>query len=513
MRLIKTLILIYGLVVIVTHSSYSRQHIDSAKLSALYDKGVALEAAKRYQEAMVYYRQVSKASLELNDWDFYIKSQNSLSWMHYQSGQYDSARDLLVKLLITAKGKGNLDNSHIKLGMAYSRLDEHTKAIEVYKDGMPTCTPDDEKCKYDFSDYFNQLSIEYWYLSQYDSVLYYQEKNTAILKTLAVHDYTRVANSIGNMGLAYWKMGQLHLAEEYLSESQRHLKLSGQDENVGISYTNLGGIHVELRNFRIAIGYFRKALTYLDKDKYHAGILYHNISACYTRMEQYDSARYYINLALRDKTDHFGENHSALVSTYTSLGTILTRTKQYKKAEHHYKKALTIGKEYLAPNDPGLIESYNLFSQHYVDRVRYPEALQYADTALAINSLNYSHPDDHGLSSRKSKREFLQSLSIKAGIYTQRDQVKQAVATYESIIHYYDSIIYTANFNTEKHFYKEGSRKTSEALMRLYARTDEEINHRLSFDLSEKNKSTILRLSLDETTLKNSIADIEVTTI
>ena len=486
------------------------QQVDSVKVVALYDQGVALEHSREFRKAMVYYRLVGDVSLINEYWTLYIKSQNSLSWMHYELGQYDSARIVLHALIKKMKGKGDLTNSYVKLGRAYSRLDQHDSAIYIYKQGFPDCSLVSEKCKIDLTNYYNQLSIEFWYLSQFDSVLYYQEKNITVLKTLAKPDYTRMANSVGNMGLARWKQGQLHLALEYFTEAERYLRLSNSKENNEVSLMNLGGINIELRNFDVAISYFRTALSYTNDNKYYSGILYHNIGECFTHLNQYDSALYYTHKALQDKADHFGSNHSALASTYASLGTIQTHLKHYELAADYYQKALAIGNKYLAPNDPDLIAFYNLTSQHYAERKLFEAALSYTDTAMAMNYLYFPEPANQSLSSKKSKREYLQSLGIRAGVFWQTNQLNQAISNYENMILYYDSIIYTAAFNTEKHFYKEGSKQTSNALMELYAKSDNLVHNRSSFELSEKNKSAILRLSLDEASLTNSLVDTEM---
>lgn len=475
-----------------------------------YEKGVSLKGSKKYAKAIKFYDSASRMFLKKKKWDEYILAQNSLAWMYYLLDSYDSALQLFHHVLANVEDNKKLVNTYVKMARIYSRMGKHDESIKMVKKGAKYCDISNTQGKHYLSDCYSQLSVEFWYLSQYDSSIFYQKKNISALKLLLHPDYSKMGNSYGNMGLAYWKKGQLHLAKEYYLESLRYFILSQNDRNIGVCYVNLGGVSIELYLFAEAISYFRNAMPYLDKNKYASGILYHNIGECFVNMKQYDSALYYANKALITKTNLLGKNHSAVASTYSTLGTIYTYSNQYELAAKYYAQALEISKANLASNDPNLINLYNHISRHYVERRQYSEALSFLDTAININNIDYHATNYNSLGKIKSKREYLESLSIRAAIYEKTENVKLAKVTYENIINYYDSVMFTANLNMERYFFKEGSRNTSSNLMELYNILNDETDQRKAFDLSEKNKSTILRLLLDEAALKNSLVKDEV---
>lgn len=510
------------IIVFLFHTNHvlSQNNTDSLKAEHLYSKGDSLIKLHQYKNSIEYLENASTIFLKNQIWSRYTRSQYRIAWMNlYHFDNYKNASSILNNLMTTVKDRKQLTNSIILLGRTYNRLGHHDKAKKILKKEVASLrvTSDDDKLL--LSNLYNPLSIAYWYSGEYDSTIFYQQKNLSILKTLIQPDQFKLGTAYSNLGLSYWQNGNLYLAKDYTLEGMNFLYQSDSTHvNIASGYSNIGSIYTSLDDYHQSIFYFKKALDFYEKNKnpnsqtaksndIYAKI-FNNLGGSFYYIKEYDSALYYEDKALALKVKLYGKNHSLVASTNSILGSIYEKKKMYPIALFHFMEALRIGKNNLTANHPELTAYYNLLSDHFMNNKDYSKALLYADTAITINyQVHMNNIDAINLSNIKSKKEFLQSLINKAYILKKTNRIENAISLYSEIVNYYDSLAFASSEFKEKHFFRESSRSVSNNLMELYLTDDESKDtSRKIFNLSEKNKSTLLRLSIKEKQLKNSFS-------
>lgn len=128
-------------------------------------------------------------------------------------------------------------------------------------------------------------------------------------------------NAKVNIALAYWKLGDLDLAIDRMTEMHNKLKNSR-------TYGGLGYMLLCKGDYEAALEFNLEALDYDDTDP----VILDNLGQTYYLMGDLDNAFKYFNKAKEQKEDQ--------VDTLFYLGNIYLQRGQREEAKEHYKKAL-----------------------------------------------------------------------------------------------------------------------------------------------------------------------------
>jgi tetratricopeptide (TPR) repeat protein len=143
-------------------------------------------------------------------------------------------------------------------------------------------------------------------VSFYERALEYHSKSLEIKEEIGESPLS-ISISYNNIGLVYYKIGDPDKAEEYYNDAI-NLKLQEGDTSSCIStYINLGLAFSEQNNidkYDKAIDYFQKAIVLAKKHNvfYRIGFSYNGLAKVYADLQQYDSAKYYIDYQMRKAT-------------------------------------------------------------------------------------------------------------------------------------------------------------------------------------------------------------------
>ncbi|MBE9540982.1 MAG: tetratricopeptide repeat protein, partial [Proteobacteria bacterium] len=188
---------------------------------------------------------------------------------------------------------------------------------------------------------------------------------------------------LGNLGSAYFNMGQVEKAVEYYENALVIAKEIGDRWGEGNHLGNLGNAYLNVGQVGKAIEYFQKALAILKEidDRRGEGSVLGNLGNAYRNMGQVEKAIDYYEQALvisKEIGDRRGEGN-ALVS----LGNAYSYLGQVEKAIEYYQKALVISKEIgdRQGEETGLGNLGSAYS--YLGQVE--KAIKYYQKALVIS--------------------------------------------------------------------------------------------------------------------------------
>ena len=148
---------------------------------------------------------------------------------------------------------------------------------------------------------YTALGTVYHELGFYDKALELHSKSLVIKQSL--NDKAGIGVSYNNIGLIYYKIDDPKRAIEYYEKALQIKLESGDSSKCIVPYINLGlaysaqkmegrGIHESINNFEKAV---KLAIKY---DELHRlGFAYNGIALAYINENNYDSARYYLELS------------------------------------------------------------------------------------------------------------------------------------------------------------------------------------------------------------------------
>ncbi|MFT3793311.1 histidine kinase [Flavobacterium sp.] len=263
----------------------------------------------------------------------------------------------------------------------------------------------------------NQRYGDYALLLQVQGVAETSLGNNTKALSLHMKSY-RVFDSIHNNGgkiLALINIGTVYMNIENIGKSKQYLLKAlsltqkGDYNYLKTIYVNLGVAMTYEDDFDKAIGYYLKAIPYLEywKDENGLTINYHNIAACYTEMGKLDQAIAYELKAYA----HYQKSGStsSLAMITLELGKLYTDKGQLDKA----KKFLDIGGK--AAHDvqsPYYRDTfYEYLAYWYKESGQYEQSTEYLQKLMVLR--DSIHSDETRENNAMLENQFQSSLQAK----------------------------------------------------------------------------------------------------
>lgn len=259
----------------------------------------------------------------------------------------------------------------------------------------------------------------------------YAEEAITLAKKLGSEiQYGKVYNVAGTI---YSDMSEQGKALAYFLEALKYAKKHNQTLVTGYIYNSLGNFYASQNQTRLSISYYLQAVGAYKKAKSEKPIYtpYINLSVSYLRLNQPDSANYYINLCIdyNERTKDKGR----LAYIYATLAEIYAETPDKTTALLYGNKAVKIARE--------LNDNYTLVralqQQGYVQHVN-------NKNELAINTLSEAITLAEEIGDITTLRSCTRTL---VKIYEQNTDYKRALFYFKKYKSYEDSIINSENIN------------------------------------------------------------------
>jgi CHAT domain-containing protein len=224
------------------------------------------------------------------------------------------------------------------------------------------------------------LGNAYFFLGDYAKAIEYQQQTLAIARE--IKNRKGEGTSLGNLGLAYNALGDYPKAIEYQQQSLAIFREIKDRLGEGNALGNLGSAYNDLGNYPKAIEYHQQCLALAReiKDRLGEGQSLGNLGNAYYSLGDYAQAIEYHQQSLviaREIGDKSGEGNALgnLGAAYNALG-------DYAKAIEYYQQSLAIARE--IKNRQGEEAALGNLGAAYNALGDYTKAIEYYQQSLAI---------------------------------------------------------------------------------------------------------------------------------
>ncbi len=273
-------------------------------------------------------------------------------------------------LLAEATDKNKLPllpcDSLLNFALDYYGEDDREKAVALMYKGRLLAEMDDEKAAIEMNLKALEILQDYPVDTKYRRLIY------------------------SALGLWY---GNCELNDKALEVLHQSLHYSFDAKDTAIAYINIGYIY-GMRNMQdSAITYQRKAVKYAMRSKDRSMILtsWHNLSICYRHFENVDSAVVYAHKVLQHLSYGNGK-----ADAYYNMGDLYVDLEQYDSARHYLEKSLFLSPSRSIPYWSLAVMEAELgnfkSAYHYLDTfVMVQDSLDNSELLTEVQHLVYKH--------------------------------------------------------------------------------------------------------------------------
>ncbi|NRD19627.1 response regulator [Winogradskyella eckloniae] len=305
-----------------------------ALVEAPYFKAHYFRRIQQLDSAIFYFNLSTQLAKEHKYLRGIALAQNGLCRIHYFLGETENAIDTCNKCLEVAINMDDLPiitDTYTALGNAYRRQNNLNMAISYFlkADSIHSTTPQRPDI---IAATYQSLGTIYDDLKDYDtSISYFKKANNEFKRIPAdVSFYLKTTDL--HLGAAYYRKGELALADSILQETYSYFKSIKEDVSVAQISTYLGLIRIKKGDLDAAEGYLEEGFQ-MHKDKKYSfesaeAIL--ELGKLYINKKEPKKAIYYLNDLLLNYNDE--DNTLMQQKTLKSLSEAYALDRNYTKA-------------------------------------------------------------------------------------------------------------------------------------------------------------------------------------
>lgn len=227
----------------------------------------------------------------------------------------------------------------------------------------------------------NNLGIAHYYMGENNDAMRYFEQSLEVKRQLK--DKRELVSTLNNLGIITEELGRLDEASDYYI---RALKIYEQlDDRDGISYTlsNIGILNYKLNNYEKALEYLLRSYRVNKEEGNDVGTAnsLRNIGIVYYDLSNYDKAIEYQLSALKIYTSI--QDFNGIANSLGNIGMIYNDLKDFDKALEYYLRSLDIDEQ--IENNAGIANTLNSIGYLYDDLDKFDKALEYYFRSLEIS--------------------------------------------------------------------------------------------------------------------------------
>jgi tetratricopeptide (TPR) repeat protein len=234
-----------------------------------------------------------------------------------------------------------------------------------------------------------------------------------------IGDRSGQADSLHDLGNAYYTLGQYQRAIEYYQQSLEIRQEIGDRSRGADSLHNLGNVYDSLGQYQQAIEYYQQSLEIEQEigDRSRGADSLHNLGYLYDSLGQYQRAIEYYQQSLEIKQE-IGDR-SGEAAALLGLGNVYYSLGQYQRAIEYYQQSLEIEQE--IGDRSGEANSLRNLGNVYYFRERYQRAIEYYQQSLEIKQ---------EIGDRSGEAAALLNLG---NVYNCRGRYQQAIEYYQRV--------------------------------------------------------------------------------
>ncbi len=262
-------------------------------------------------------------------------------------------------------------------------------------------------------------------LGEYDRAIesYLISKNKAFQTYGKIH--IEVAQANNDLGLCYWRKGELTTAEDFFSEAlATRIELLGEQHfKVANSYNNLGNCAFDRRDLNTARSYYEQSLrireNILEENHLDIASNYNNLGSCYRYAGHFEEAIEYFTKSLNIRKTKLGEQHPKVAQSTNNLGQCYEQMDELEGAIDFFSQSIQIyeANEMQAHPDMatsylGLGASYSKFGNHQSALEQFELALAIQKNTFGLESVNLITVYNNLANAHKNLGDYSQAMSF-----------------------------------------------------------------------------------------------------
>lgn len=288
-----------------------------------------------------------------------------------------------------------------EVGRCYEALNKADSAKAWYFNSIERCKNQHRIRHPEYATSLMNLGILFFKSGDLVSAEPYFKEAMEIRKVVLGENHVDFAASLNACGLLEKKKGNLGLAESYIRQASDVYKRSNGEEHPGYAGTlnNLGQLYKQMSDYKKAKDIYRKALDLRRKmfgeehPDYAASM--HNLGVLYADMGEYDTAEYYETSALKIKIKVLGEDHPDCAQNLNDIGVLYAYMGDARMAESFFKESLRIRERAFGEASLKCASNQNNLGSLYLEIGDFKSSEFHYKKALNIHRSSFTeeHPD------------------------------------------------------------------------------------------------------------------------
>jgi tetratricopeptide (TPR) repeat protein len=123
-------------------------------------------------------------------------------------------------------------------------------------------------------------------------------------------------------------------------------------------------------------------------------MIYNNLGIAYQEQSNYQTAKEYLEKALKIRLGRFGENHPEVAKSYSSIGALYEKQGINQLAIDYFKKAIIIRENLLDKDHLDLASSHNNLGVLYEKQGDYLKSLEHLEKVLCIRVKQFTEDNN-----------------------------------------------------------------------------------------------------------------------
>ncbi|XP_065674267.1 uncharacterized protein LOC136091183 isoform X2 [Hydra vulgaris] len=340
------------------------------------------------------------------DSEFYADDFATKGFIHYRLAQYEIAQSNLELALNDPNNKDNLQVRLI-LGHIYRNFGKCDQAIEKYEYCLKVHkTIYQNQPHHSVANSLNDLGAAFYVKGDYDQAIKYYEESLEMNKRIYQdQSLPSVAISLNNISVVYYAKGHYNKAIKNYEKSLEIYKLNYKEEpnlHVADFLNNLGSAYYAIGNYDQAIKHQEETLKIyklIYKEEPHSNVAdsLNNLAISYHNIGQHDQAIKYYKASLKMKQLIYqNQPHPNIADTINNIGLAYQNKGKHDQAIEYFEISLKMKRLiYQNQPQPNVADSLNNLGLAYHAKGQYDEAIKYYKEGLQVYNLIYKmtpHP-------------------------------------------------------------------------------------------------------------------------
>jgi signal transduction histidine kinase len=314
---------------------------DSVRARTILDMGESIES-RSTEKSLVLYRQALEMAQKIQNKRLILSSLTNLGIGHMESNHLDTAVsyfNLAMKVAVDLHDSNRIAVIYSNLGNAYRYKKDRVRALENFQKAIDLLEKKNDSLR--LSAVYQNTGIFLDENNDYRESIVYCNKAYQMASALG-DDYT-ACNALITISDASFSMGDTDKSFDLLQKALILAKRTGDLEEAGTIYNNLGSVYYSKKNYPAALQQYKFSYQYAAQMANH----FHLCEACtrmaevYKQMNQPDSALSYIKKA--EAFAHEIGSRSDLKEIYLTRAEIEKTMGHANEAYGFLSKALHLG--------------------------------------------------------------------------------------------------------------------------------------------------------------------------